>query len=146
MKKLISFVLTLGFLVPFTMFAQVSGSNSIVVPEVVKNRLMSIWPQIQAVPVTWTMEGGNFKGEIVVLDKPAFALIDPVGKLLKVEKRLNAYYLPKEVSASLNKQFPENEILDIYELTDSNGIKTYNITYKVKTTSLFNSEGKVIQK
>ena len=49
MKKLISFVLTLGFLVPFTMFAQVSGSNSIVVPEVVKNRLMSIWPQIQAV-------------------------------------------------------------------------------------------------
>jgi hypothetical protein len=144
MKKRIGLILTLGFLTLVTLIAQ--ESSNIVPPEVVKNRLMAMWPQIQAVPVTWTMDGSNYKATILILDKPAFAIIDPTGKLIKVERRLGVYYLPKEISASLNKQFPENEILDIYEFTDSNGVKTYSITYKVKTTSLFSSEGKVILK
>ncbi|MFZ4799369.1 MAG: hypothetical protein ACOYMA_17850 [Bacteroidia bacterium] len=144
MKKIIFLILAFGFFGSIALSAQ--ETSDIIVPEVVKNRLMAMWPQIQAVPVTWSMDGGNYKATILILEKPAFAIIDPAGKLIKVERRLGVYYLPKEITASLNKQFPENEVLDIYEFTNSNGIKTYNITYKVKTTSLFNSDGKLIQK
>lgn len=102
-----------------------------------------LFPQIQVVPVTWVKEGANFKGSLKILEKPAFAIIDTTGKLVRVERRLNVYYLPKKIITQLNKLYPGNEIIDIYELTNALEKKTYKITYQYKQTSVFNPEGEL---
>jgi hypothetical protein len=120
-------------------FAQ--DAEKLVVPDAVKNKMLGMFPQTQAVPVTWVKEGVNYKGSLTIMEKPAFAVFDSTGNVVRIEKRLHSSYLPKKVTAQLNKQYPGNEILDIYELTDAAGKKTYKTTFKYTQTSVFTTEG-----
>lgn len=107
--------------------------------------MLAMFPQTQAVPVTWSKEGDNYKGSLTIMEKPAFAVFDSTGKVVRIEKRLHVSYVPKKVTDQLNKQYPGNEILDVYELTDPAGKKSYKLTYQFKQTSVFNAEG-IIEK
>ena len=143
MLKRFVFILVAGLCLSGTILAQDAGN--VVVPQKVKNKMLAMFPQTQAVPVTWSKEGVNYKGALTIMEKPAFAVFDSTGKVVRIEKRLHVSYVPKKVTDQLNKQYPGNEILDVYELTDAAGTKTYKLTYQFKQTSVFNAEG-MIQK
>ena len=143
MLKRIVFIMIAGLFMSSFMLAQ--DTAKIVVPQKVKNKMMGMFPQTQVVPVIWVKDGDNYKGSLTIMDKPAFALFDSTGKVVRIEKRMNVYYLPKKILAQLNKQYPGNEILEIFELTDSSGRKTYRTTFKCTQTFIYNAEG-VIEK
>jgi len=139
MLKRIIFILVTGLFLSGSLFAQ--EIEKVVVPDAVKNKMLGMFPQTQAIPVTWVKEGTNYKGSLTIMEKPAFAVFDSAGKIVRIEKRLHVSYLPKKVVTQLNKQYPGNEILDVYELTDAAGKKTYKTTFQYKQTSVFNPEG-----
>jgi hypothetical protein len=127
----------------FSGFLLAQDASNIVVPTAVKNAMLFKFPQTQAVPVTWVKEGANYSGTLLIMQKPAFAVFDSTGKILRVEKRLHISFLPKKIITQMNKQYPNNEILDIYELTDAAGKVTYKITFHYKQTSVFNADGAI---
>jgi hypothetical protein len=127
----------------FSGFLLAQDASNIVVPTAVKNAMLFKFPQTQAVPVTWVKEGANYSGTLLIMQKPAFAVFDSTGKILRVEKRLHISFLPKKIITQMNKQYPNNEILDIYELTDAAGKVTYKITFQYKQTSVFNADGAI---
>ena len=143
MLKRFIFILVAGLCLSGFVLAQ--DTTKLVVPKKVKNRVLAMWPQTQAVPVTWTKEGAYFKASLLIMEKPAFAIIDTTGKLIQVERRLHVTYLPKKIIDQLNKQYPGIEILDIYELTDAAGKVTYRTTYQFKQTTVFAADGTVVK-
>ena len=143
MFKKIVFILIVGLFMSSSMPAQ--DTTKIVVPQKVKNKMLGMFPQTQVVPVTWVKDGQNYKASLIIMEKPAFALFDSTGKVVRIEKRLNVYYLPKKIVNQLNKQYPSNEILEIFEVTDATGKKIYKTTFKCTQTLIFNADG-VIEK
>jgi hypothetical protein len=143
MLKKIAFIFIAGLLISNSLPAQ--DTAKIVIPKRVANKMLGMFPQTQVVPVTWSKEGDNYKGILTIMEKPATAVFDSTGKVIRVERRLHYSFLPKTIVAQLNKKYPENEILDVYELTDSKGNKTYKTTYKCIQTSVFNTEGAIVK-
>ena len=131
-------MLILGVLISVSLLAQESG---LVVPKAVKNRMLAKFPQTQDVPVAWTKEGTNYKGSLTIMDKPAFALIDETGKIIRLERTIHYSYLPKKISDQLSKLYPGYEVLDVFEVTDAVGAKTYKTTFQYKQTLVFDAEG-----
>jgi len=127
----------------FVMMSVVSlaQNSDLIIPQAVKNRMLARFPQTQDVPVTWTKDGVNYKGSLIIMDKPAFAIIDETGKLVRLEKTIHFSYLPKKISDYLSRQYIGYQILDVYEITDSSGIKTYKTTFQYKQTMDFNVDG-----
>jgi hypothetical protein len=143
MFKRIILIVFAGLLYQFSLFAQ--DAEKLVVPDAVKNKMLGMFPQTQAVPVEWVKDGSNYKGSLKIMEKPAFAVFDSTGNVVRIEKRLHVSYLPKKVTTQLNKLYPGNEILDIYEMTDAAGKKTYKTTFKYTQTEVFNPEGVVVK-
>ena len=71
MLKRFIFILVAGLCLSGFVLAQ--DTTKLVVPKKVKNRVLAMWPQTQAVPVTWTKEGAYFKASLLIMEKPAFA-------------------------------------------------------------------------
>ncbi len=140
LKKVFIFLIG-SVLISASLIAQNAGK--IEVPTAVKNAMLFKFPQTQEVPVTWTKEGAYYSGTLMIMEKPALAVFDSTGKIIRIEKRLHISFLPKKIITALNKQYPGNEILDIYELTDAAGKKTYKTTFQYKQTSVFNADGVV---
>jgi len=107
--------------------------------------MLALFPQTQAVPVTWSKEGVNYMGTLKIMDKPAYVVIDSTGKVVRIERRLHVSYLPKKVVEQLNRDYPGNEILDVYELTDAADKKSYRTTYRFQKTSTFTSDGIIMK-
>ena len=72
-------------------------NDTLVVPQVVKNRMLANFPQTMDIPVIWEKEGANYKGTLTVMEKPATMVVDPTGKLLWIEYRQSEDYLPAVV-------------------------------------------------
>jgi hypothetical protein len=139
MYKKIALIMISGFLISCSLLAQ--DTAKIVVPKKVANKMLGMFPQTQVVPVTWSMEGYNYKGTLKIMEKPAIAVFDSTGKIVRIERRLHSSFLPKKIVSQLNKEYPGNEILDVYELTDAKENKTYKTTFQCTQTRVFNPEG-----
>jgi len=135
--------LVIGILLSVNLFAQ--SNENLTIPQAVKNGMLANFPQTQKVPVTWSKEGDLYKGTLMVMDKPGIVVFNESGKIVRMEMRLHSAYLPQNIKDKLSKQFPGYEILDIYELTDINGKKTYRTSYQFKQTSLFNEDGEIVK-
>jgi len=143
MYRKICLVLVLGILMSIDIYAQ--NSETLVVPEAVKNSMLMRFPQTQKVPVTWSKDGANFKGSLVVMEKPAFAIFDVTGKIIRVERTMHYSFLSKKIVSQLNSQYPGNEILDVYEVTDAAGLKTYKTTFKYTKSEVFKEDGSIVK-
>ncbi len=139
MKNRIGLMLIVGLLMTSCLFAQ--DTAKVIVPKAVSNKMIGIFPQTQLDPVTWSKEGANYKGAFVIMDKPAFAIFDEKGQVIRIERRLHYTYLPKKIVSNLNEQYPGNVIEDVYETTDAAGGKTYKTTFKYKKTINFKEDG-----
>ena len=72
-------------------------------------------------PIQWEMVNSNYKGTIKNMGSMAYALIDPSGKLLHMEKAVHQYYLPDKIKTYLKANYDESKIVSIIEITDENG-------------------------
>ena len=130
--------------VSFIGFAQ--KSDTITVPQVVKNRMIANFPQTIDVPVKWEREGVNYKGTLIVMQKPATMVIDPTGKMLWIEYRQTEEYLPSAVVDSLKKRFLDVSIKDVYKMINEKGKVSYRTTIQHTSTTVVNEDGTPFKK
>jgi len=141
--KLNFFLVVLVMFVSLFSFSQTK--TELVIPPIVKNEMLAVFPQAFDIPVTWEMEGLNFKGNIEIMGNPAFAVFNENGKLIRRENKMHVSYLSKSIIRELDSKYPGNEILEVYEVLDSSGTKTYKTTYKFKATTVFRNDGSIVK-
>ena len=116
------------------------------VPQFVKDRLQFKFPQTIDIPVSWSKEKGNYKASITIMDKPAFMVIDTVGNILWIERRIHENYLPKKAKEHLKTLDPKYQIVDIVQITDNKDKVTYKLVAKISTNFTFDSDGSLVGK
>jgi len=128
-----------------SLFSFSQTKTDLVIPPIVKNEMLAVYPQAFNIPVTWEKEGLNFKGNIEIMGSPAFAVFNETGKLIRRENKMHVSYLSKSIIRELDSKYPGNEILEVYEVLDSSGTKTYKTTYKFKATTVFRNDGSIVK-
>ncbi len=135
-------IVTALFIVLISCMGYAQKIDSVAIPEIIWNRMLLTYPSTRVYPVTWTKEKGIYKGELTIMEKPAFALIDSTGRLIRKEKRYPETHLPTQIKDELTTKFPGYKIIDIYQFTDEKGIQTYKTTFQCEQTIIYNTDGK----
>jgi hypothetical protein len=115
------------------------------VPKKVKDKVLFLFPHTVDEPVTWSKEGMNYKASLTAWEMPANAILDSLGNVLSMEKRLHEKYLPPKVKENLLKEYPDCIILMVFEITNAKGEKSYKTKVQIKTDFLFDSKGTLIK-
>jgi hypothetical protein len=113
------------------------------VPTYIKDRLQAQFPQTIDIPVSWSMEKGNYKASITIMDAPAFMVIDTLGKTVRIERLIHETYLPKQAKAKLKSLDPAYQIVSIMQITDNKGRITYKTVAKISTNFTFDENGAI---
>lgn len=114
------------------------------VPQNVINRVNFEFPQAVDLPVIWSKEGGNYTAKLVIMEKPAFMIVDSLGKTKRIERTINPQYLPAKATSYLKKLDPSNTIILATKIVDEKGVETYKLSVKIRTDFTFDSNGKVV--
>jgi hypothetical protein len=104
------------------------------VPEIVKGKFWFNIPETQDTikfPVTWEKEGTFFKGSVFISDFTATLVYDSLGNLQKQVRKVMLPNLPKKISESLAKTYPECEPKLVLRITDKDGKETYQISMEI---------------
>ncbi len=138
MKKTI---LLLSF-IACVLLASAQNNKPLVVPKMVKNRFQFLFPPtIDSVahPVKWERVKPNYKGTTMVMEFPATALIDSTGKVLRVERVINEYYLPEKIKEYLKTTYKDIPVKTVSRVTNEKGKNSFSVVLEVKPT--FDEDG-----
>lgn len=116
------------------------------VPQNCKDRVTVMFPQTMDIPVSWTKEKGNYKAAITIMDAPAFMVIDSLGTILRIERRIHETYLPKKAKDKLKSLDPNYQIVNILQITDDKQKVTYKTVAKISTNFTFDTDGTLLNK
>ena len=114
------------------------------VPTYIKERLQAKFPQTIDIPVFWSMEKGNYKASITIMDTPAFMVIDTLGRTVRIERKIHESYLPKKAKDHLKSLDPNYQIISVMQLTDDKEKVSYKTVAKISTDFTFDSKGTVV--
>jgi hypothetical protein len=116
------------------------------VPSVVLNKFKQEYPK--ALDVEWKLKAELYKVDFEIGKDDHEIWLDKAGKIVKHKEEIKSEQLPKEVIASINKDFKWYKIHDPKK-TDNAGIVTYKVELKTATDEqevTFNKSGKVLSK
>ena len=109
-------IVTAVFIVLISCMGYAQKIDSPAVPEIVWRGMFDTYPSTRVYHVTWTKEGSLYKGELTIMEKPAFALIDSTGRLIRKEKLFPEFHLPKQIKDELTSKYPGYKIKEIYQI------------------------------
>ena len=134
------FILIMAFALLGTFgFSQPLQSDK--VPTYIKDRLQAKFPQTIDIPVSWSMEKGNYKASITIMDSPAFMVIDTLGKTVRIERKIHETYLPAKAKEHLKALDPTYQIVSIMQITDDKNKITYKTVARINTDFTFDGNG-----
>ena len=141
MKKIIFLAASLFYSI--TSFAQDIHTDE--VPSVVRNSFKQQFPK--AMDVEWELKDQLYKVEFEIGRKDHEAWINSTGGIVKHKQDITEGELPKEVTASISKNYKGYRIDDV-ERIESN--KKFSYKVELKTLSkeqdvIFDQSGKVIE-
>ena len=116
------------------------------VPSVVLNTFKQQFPK--AMDVEWKMKAALYKVEFEIGKDDHEVWLEKTGKIVKHKEEIKSEQLPKEVVASINKDFKGFKIHDPKK-TDNAGVVTYKVELKNTGSELditYDKTGKVISK
>ena len=116
------------------------------VPSVVLNTFKQQFPK--AMDVEWKLKAALYKVEFDIGKDDHEVWLEKTGKIVKHKEEIKADQLPKEVVASINKDYKGYQIHDPKK-TDNAGVLTYKVELKKTGSELditFDKTGKVISK
>ena len=125
-------------------YCNAQEQTKIEVPKKVKDKVLFLFPHTIDAPVTWSKEGDYYKASLIAWEAPANAVLDSLGNLISMEKRLNEKYLPSKVKSNLLKEYPGATILMAFEKTNAKGEKSYITEVQLKTSFLYDAKGNKI--
>jgi len=138
MKK-ISFLLILLF-----SFICMFGQKNIEVPTAVTDRMMTLFPQMKTIPVSWKKTGFNYRGTLEQKDWPGAAVIDSTGKIIQTERKINPMYLPDKAKKYLDSQYKNYEVVELWAISDDKAKNTFKATVQIKEVFSFETDGVLI--
>jgi hypothetical protein len=112
------------------------------VPSPVVTAFHKIFPAIT--DYDWSMEDGNYESEYEANKVESSATFDANGNLLETEKEMDVKNLQTVITDYIAKNYSGAEIKEASEITDSNGVKTYEAEIKRKDL-LFDTSGKFLK-
>ncbi len=116
------------------------------VPSVVLNTFKQKFPK--AVDVEWKLKAEMFKAEFEIGKDDHEIWLEKSGKIVKHKEEIKSEQLPKEVLASINKDYKDYKIHDSNK-TDNAGVVTYKVELKNPGSELditYDKNGKLISK
>ena len=134
-------IVTAVFIVLISCMGYAQKIDSAAIPKIVWNGMFDTYPVTYVYPVTWTKEGSLYKGQLTLMEKPAFALIDSTGRLIRKERLFPEFHLPKQIKNEMTTKYPGYKIKEIYQFTDDKGKETYKITFQFEQTTIYNPDG-----
>ncbi len=112
----------------------------------IKDRVQFKFPQAMDVPVTWSKEKGDYKASLTIMDSPAWIVVDTLGKIKRVERRIHESYLPEKAKKYMKSLDPNYTVISVTQITDHKEKVTYNTVAKIKTDFIFDGKGDVAGK
>ena len=142
MKKMVFlFSLLLCFQLAFT-----QKNKYIPIPQDVKDRFLFTFPQAGdsvGHPVNWEMVKSNYKGTLTVMNAPASAVIDPTGRLIRVEMVIHEAYVPEKAKTYLKNTYKDATIKSYMKLTDEKGKTSFRANLELKP--VFDEQGNLMK-
>jgi hypothetical protein len=92
----------------------------------------------------WSMEDGNYEAEFEMNEVETSVTFDATGNLLETEKEIAVKELPAAIAEYVSKNYNGATIKEAAEITDANGIKTYEAEIKGKDL-LFDVSGNFLK-
>jgi len=135
MKKFM-FVIGIVALFGSSVFAQKYNN----IPDVVKSVLAKNYPN--AKNVKWDKEDANFEASFKMNDLDNSILFDVKGNVLESEVAIKE--LPKNVLEYLNKNYPNQKVVESAKITNAKGVVTYEAEIKGKDL-IFDANGKFLK-
>ena len=139
MKKIVFF-----FLLMFT-FIHMAGlaQKNPVVPKVVSDRLITLFPELRTdpIPVTWEKIGFNYRGTVEVKDAPGAAVIDSNGRVIQTERKINVRNLPPNAKKYLKEKYSDYLVTDLWTVATGKGVVTYRASVQIKVDHVFDKDG-----
>jgi hypothetical protein len=117
------------------------------VPQLIKDRVQFKFPQSMDVPVAWSREkGGDYKANLTIMDTPAWIVVDTLGKIKRVERRIHETYLPEKAKKYMKSLDPNYTVVSVMQVTDDKEQVTYQTVARIKTDISFDGKGNVTSK
>jgi len=137
MKKIIMLLAMAGLAVQL----QAQEVHKKDVPSAVSTSFSSAYAS--AKDVDWKMDGGNYVAKFEMNDRDMFATYDASGKLIESKVELEKKELPAPILNYVKTTYKEDEVRDLYKVTDANGTVTYKGKVKGKML-VFDANGNIM--
>jgi hypothetical protein len=111
------------------------------VPQLIKDRVQFKFPQSMDLPVAWSRENGDYKASLTIMESPAWIVVDTLGKIKRIERRIHETYLPEKAKKYLKTLDATYQVVSITQITDEKEMVTYKTVAKVKTDFTFDGKG-----
>lgn len=116
------------------------------VPQLIKDRVQFKFPQAMDVPVAWSREKGDYKANLTIMDTPAWIVVDTLGKIKRVERRIHETYLPDKAKKYMKALDANYQVISVMQITDDKEQVTYQTVARIKTDINFDGKGNVTSK
>jgi hypothetical protein len=116
------------------------------VPQLIKDRVQFKFPQAMDVPVAWSMAGGEYQAKLTIMDAPATIVVDTLGTIKRVERRINESYMPDKAKAYMKSLDPKYEVVSAVQITDEKEQIIYKTVVRIRTDITFDGNGNVAAK
>jgi hypothetical protein len=111
------------------------------VPQLIKDRVQFKFPQAMDVPVAWSREKGDYKANLTIMDTPAWIVVDTLGKIKRVERRIHESYLPEKAKKYMKSLDANYQVISVMQITDDKEQVTYQAAVRIKTDITFDGKG-----
>jgi hypothetical protein len=93
--------------------------------------------------VDWKTDAGNYVAKFEMNDRDMLVTYDASGKLIESKEKVEKRDVPPAILTYVKTTYKEDEVRDLYKVTDANG----NVTYKGKVKGkmlVFDTNGNVM--
>lgn len=116
------------------------------VPQKIKDKVQFTFPQALDQPVSWSKEKGEYKANLTIMDTPAMIVVDTLGKIKRVERRIHESYLPQKARTYLKSLDPNYQVVSVMQITEDKEKVSYKTVARIKTDFTFDSNGNIEEK
>ena len=117
MKPLFILMMTVS-----SFFTTTSNAADIISPKALKS-FETIFAT--ATEAAWTVTDNYYRVEFLLNGQTLNAFYNEEGKLIGVSRNISSLQLPIILQTELKKEFPENWITDLFEMSTDNGVEYY---------------------
>lgn len=115
---------SLAFLM-FTMMSCKSSEEKINVPDAVKAKFSSMYPNAEH--AEWEMEAGNYEASFKDEKMKASAIISPDGNVIETETSMDASMLPQPIHDYITSQLGGKKVSSAQKIVSATGMVSYEV-------------------